>query len=330
MFINKFAHIFAGDAVDPNWKRRVHRHRVLLRRMSRKIQSIRRQLVEHRLNRLRKNDARLNPDLPKPMWVPLRKEDDRRALILNLNGLLCHVVETQYGDTDPPYSDQLVKYPINQHRYVLCHKDVHEFLDWCIHFFHVFVWSACRRPKLSVIIDRVFPEQKPKLAGVLSQEHCSKARWLVQDRQVFFKKLQIFWDLHPSFNDKNTLILDDSYYKVFENVEGTWLIIPQLYHQNRSERSSFLKDELSNWLFLWLQNEDRKEYTRDNAFEETLDQFSDDVVKKWYEEATLEDENRRKEEVWKRQQEADAEAERHAHNDLMRKQQEEASECTSF
>ena len=89
------------------------------------------------------------------------------------------------------------------------------------------------------------------------------------------------------------------YYKVFENVEGTWLIIPQLYHQNRSERSSFLKDELSNWLFLWLQNEDKKNYSCDYTFEETSNQFEDNVMTKWYEEAKVEEQNRQKAKVWK-------------------------------
>ena len=190
------------------------------------------------------------------MFVPLCKEDDTRAIILNLNGLLCHVVETQYDERDPPSSNDLVKYPINQYRYVLCHKDAHEFLDWCIQFFNVFIWSACRSTKLSGIIDKVFPQQKPKFAGVLSQEHCSKPTWVVQNRQVFFKNLETFWALHPMYNKKNTLIIDDSYYKVFKNDRGTWLIVPETYHQPESkERYSFLTEDLRNWLFLWLQSE---------------------------------------------------------------------------
>ena len=285
---------FPGDGIDTNRLRRILRHRVSLRRMSKEIQRARHQLVQRHLDRLREIDARLrfvHPSqgviiltwyLPDPIWVPLRKEDDRRAIILNLNGFLCHVIENQNGEKDPSYSNELVKYPVNEQRYVLCHKDAHEFLDWCIEFFHVFVWSACRRPKLCGIIDAVFPQQKLKLAGILSQEHCSKSSWLLEDRQVFFKNLHTFWGLHPSYNDKNTLMIDDSYYKVFNNEKGTWLIVPQLHHQIAEERSTFLKDELRNWLFLWLQNEDRQEYTYENAFEETPNHFSDVVMKKLY------------------------------------------------
>ena len=327
---NKSAHIFPGDGTDTNWQKRLRHHRVLLRRMSKKIQCVRSQLAQRYLDHLREIDARLHFVHPSEgvimlKWydeicIPLCKEDDKRAIILNLNGFLCHVIETQYDDIDPPYSNELVKYPINKYGYVLCHKDAHKFLDWCIQFFDVFIWSACRRPKLSRIIDVVFPQQKLKFAGVLSQEHCSKAKWLVQNRQVFFKNLHTFWGLHPSYNKKNTLILDDSYYKVFENEQGTWLIVPPLHHQTMEERYSFLIEELTNWLFLWLQNEDRQEYTCDNAFEETPDEFSDDVMKKWYKESILEQENRQKAEIWKRQEEADAEAERQAQNENQRKQ----------
>ena len=74
--------------------------------MSKKIQTKWSQILQHSLDRLREIDARLRfvhpseeviilPWYPNPIWVPLRKEDDSRAIILNLNGLLCHVVETQ-------------------------------------------------------------------------------------------------------------------------------------------------------------------------------------------------------------------------------------------
>ena len=231
--------------------------------MSKKIQTEQSQILQHSLDRLQEIDARLRfvhpseeviilPWYPDPIWVPLRKEDDSRAIILNLNGLLCHVVETQ---EDTPYNTELVKHPINEYCYALCHQNAHEFLDWCIQFFHVFIWSACRRTKLFQVIDKVFPRQKPKFAGILSQEHCSKASWLMQSRQVFFKKLETFWDLYPLYNTKNTLIVDDSYYKVFGNASRTWLIVPQLYHQHSKEMCNFLKEYFRDWLFLWLHNE---------------------------------------------------------------------------
>ena len=116
------------------------------------------------------------------------------------------------------------------------------------------------------------------------------------------------------------MIIDDNFYKVSGNPLGTWLLVPQLYNRSSKEGLTFLEKDLRDWLFLWLQNEDWQEYTCDNAFEETPDEFSDDVMKKWYKESILEQENRQKTEIWKRQEEADAEAERQAQNENQRKQ----------
>ena len=82
--------------------------------------------------------------------------------------------------------------------------------------------------------------------------------------------------------------------------------------------------DLRNWLFLWLQNKCWQEYTWENTFEEKPNQFSDDVVKKWFEEEKLEVENKKKAKISKKQQEADAEAERQEQLETQRKQQEEA------
>ena len=116
----------------------------------------------------------------------------------------------------------------------------------------------------------------------------------MQSRQIFFKELDTFWGLHPLYNKNNTLLIDDSFYKVSGNPQGTWLLVPQLYNQPSKERLTFLEKDLRDWLFLWLQNEDRQEYTSDNAFEETPDQFSDDVMKKLHEENQSEIDNRRR------------------------------------
>ena len=105
---------------------------------------------------------------------------------------------------------------------------------------------------------------------------------------------------------------------------GTWLIVPELYHQHSKERCNFLKEDLRDWLFLWLQNENRRQYSYDNAFEETPNQFSDDVMEKWHEEAKAEIERSRNAKIRKQQEEADAAAERHEQCEWQRKQEEEA------
>ena len=72
-----------------------------------------------------------------------------------------------------------------------------------------------------------------------------------------------------------------------------------MQHQTLEERSNFLRNKLKHWLFFWLQNKDKKKYTCDYTFEETSNQFEDDVMTKWYEEAKLEEQNRQKAKVRK-------------------------------
>ena len=79
-----------------------------------------------------------------------------------------------------------------------------------------------------------------------------------------------------------------------------------------------MRNKLKNWLFLWLQNEDQKKYTCDYTFEETSNQFEDDVMTKWYEEAKLEEQNRQKAKVWKQQEEANVEVQRTAFSEKER------------
>ena len=57
-FTYEHAHIFPGHVIDYNWQRRLLRHRALVRRMSKKIQREKRQLVQRRLDRLPEIDAR--------------------------------------------------------------------------------------------------------------------------------------------------------------------------------------------------------------------------------------------------------------------------------
>ena len=68
--------------------------------------------------------------LPDPIWVPKLLADEKRNLILDLNGLLVKVVETKHdGHIAPVYTGKMTKYCMQDGRYVLYRKDSHSFLD---------------------------------------------------------------------------------------------------------------------------------------------------------------------------------------------------------
>ena len=131
------------------------------------------------------------------------------------------------------------------------------------------------RFKVHAILDTVFKEQRGRLAGILSQEHCHKKPWMVSNKPVFLKHLRSLWEC---FGRNDSLIIDDSMYKVCKNLEGTWLITPKLKDQTVEQRQRFLLDNLTPWLFLWLQSEDRSAYTASNGFHIGPDLFSDAVL----------------------------------------------------
>ena len=165
---------------------------------------------------------------PPPLMVPKPLVEEKRALILDLNGLLVHVVEPWQGEVLPEWEEELDKYYMEGGRVVLCHKDNHRFLDWCLQFFHVYVWSTSRGRKVNAILNQVFSQQRVRMGGELSQEHCARWHWTLYEKPIFFKHLSQFWRGFPQFGPTNTLIIDDSKYKVFQNPKGSWLVFPKM------------------------------------------------------------------------------------------------------
>ena len=76
------------------------------------------------------------------IWVPKLLADEKRTLVLDLNGLLVQVVESKHGKIPPTYAKEMKEYRMQDGRYVFCRNDSHKFLDWCIQFFNVYIWST--------------------------------------------------------------------------------------------------------------------------------------------------------------------------------------------
>ncbi len=259
--------------------------------------------------------------LPDPIWVPKRLCDEKRALVLDLNGLLVTVVEPRFGEKPPAYADEMLKYDVLD-KQVFCRKDSHFFLDWCLQFFNVFIWSTSLSRKVMSICNTIFPEQVPKITGFFSQAHCTQRSWQIQRKPVFMKDLSLFWKHTPGYNAQNTLIIDNSFYKVFQNPPQTWLVTPSLGHQSAEQREKFLTDTLKSWLFLWLQTDDREAYVADNVFDTGSDEFSDAVVIRLLDIQKKKVEAERQEALQRKQREADLEAEKKEKLERERKQRE--------
>ena len=134
---------------------------------------------------------------------------------------------------------------------------------------------------MNAILNQVFSQQRATMGGALSQENNVQWHWKLHAKLIFFKHLSQFWRGFPQFGPTNTLIIDDSKYKVWQNPMGSWLVLPKMEDQSPEERESALIDKLAPWLFLWLQAaDDRATFTAQFAYVLYPDQFSDTVVHK--------------------------------------------------
>ena len=101
-----------------------------------------------------------------------------------------------------------------------------EFLKWAHANFDVAVWSSAQPQNTMGIIDNVWGELKGKLAFILTQEHCTHVGSLKKDGQrkpKFLKELSVVWEKFKDrgYNGANTLLIDDSPYKVERNPPNT-------------------------------------------------------------------------------------------------------------
>ena len=104
-----------------------------------------------------------------------------------------------------------------------------EFLAWCHENFDVAVWSSAMRVNTEAMVENVWGELRHKLSFVLSQEHCAVDGKMPTSngrgtKPRFLKELSIVWQ---NFGDglrcdaANTLLIDDSHYKVARNPPHT-------------------------------------------------------------------------------------------------------------
>jgi len=100
-----------------------------------------------------------------------------------------------------------------------------EFLEWCHDHFDVGVWSSAMRVNTEAMVDNVWGELRHKLSFVLSQEHCAVDGKIPTSngrgtKPKFLKELSVVW---KNFGEQcdvdvaNTLLIDDSHYKVARN-----------------------------------------------------------------------------------------------------------------
>ncbi|MCL7052106.1 hypothetical protein MKW94_029340 [Papaver nudicaule] len=148
-------------------------------------------------------------------------QTDKKLLILDVNGLLGHVV-----------GRSITKRP---HYY--------EFLEFCFERFHVAIWSSRLRSNLDPVLDDLMGDMKKDLLFCWDSSHCTDTGHHTlenSNKPLVLKELRILWNQHEPhlpwrkgvFNETNTLLLDDSPCKSLLNPPHT-AIFPFPYTQEK-------------------------------------------------------------------------------------------------
>ncbi|KAI3936083.1 hypothetical protein MKW92_032133 [Papaver armeniacum] len=142
---------------------------------------------------------------------------DKKLLVLDLNGLLVDVGKRSC--TKRPYCD--------------------DFLKFCFERFHVGVWSSRTKKNVNKVVDFLMGDLKENLIFCWDQSHCTETGFKVIGhwyKPLILKELKKLWNKHEqnlpwekgTFNESNTLLLDDSPYKALCNPLHTG-IFPSSY-----------------------------------------------------------------------------------------------------
>ena len=95
----------------------------------------------------------------------------------------------------------------------------------------------------------------------MDNRYCQNSHFMIGYKRAYHKNLPIIWGLFDYLDGSNTILFDDSPYRVMWNMPGTYMIFPKFWNQSADLIGSFLKNVIIPWLCGWLYVKDRREYT---------------------------------------------------------------------
>ncbi|XP_028779244.1 uncharacterized protein LOC114735694 [Neltuma alba] len=155
----------------------------------------------------------------------------KKLLVLDLNGLLADFVlgvPEGYKPDKKIHNKSVFKRPFCD-----------DFLQFCFDKFHVGIWSSRKRQNVDAAIKILVGVSASKLLFAWDQRQCTVTKFrTIEDKNkpLMLKELRKLWEKGRSdlpwkkgeFNEKNTLLLDDSPYKAIRNPMHT-AIFPYSY-----------------------------------------------------------------------------------------------------
>jgi hypothetical protein len=135
----------------------------------------------------------------------------RPLLIFDLNGIF---VSRERGPTNktPHFVLGNCKYYIR--------PGTNRFLKWVHNHFDVAVWSSTMPHNTVPIVQHVWGEMLKELKFIFTQDQCTQDG-MIGKKPRFLKEIGYVWEMFPWSDEYNTLLIDDSEYKVVNNPEHT-------------------------------------------------------------------------------------------------------------
>lgn len=188
----------------------------------------------------------------------------KKLLVLDVNGLLV----ARYKKSDkgkPPNVEHGVVAKTCIYKRPLCDA----FLQFCLENFHVGIWSSMMECNVNKVLDYICSSStsttmKHRFAFVMHQRDCTNTKFSNPEKReqpLFLKDLRNVWArFRPGeFNEKNTLLIDDTPYKALHNPPHT-AIFPEAYTYD--ETDTFLMGPLRRFLVQLIGAPDVQEFVR--------------------------------------------------------------------
>ncbi|GJV47332.1 HAD-like domain protein [Tanacetum coccineum] len=207
----------------------------------------------------------------------------KKLIIFDVNGMLADIVCPRPKDVEAD------KYYHGKAVFKRPYLD--DFLSFCFENFNVGIWSSRMKKNLDPVVDCLFGDLKKKLLFIWDASHCRNSGMrTLEDRYkcIVFKELRKVWEKNCSswvkgtFNESNTLLLDDSPYKALLNPKHTGIFPISYKYTDTNDDYLGPTGALRVYLEGFAAADDGRTYVEQNPFGEDVEEENpkskDDVV----------------------------------------------------
>ncbi|XP_071720741.1 uncharacterized protein [Rutidosis leptorrhynchoides] len=193
----------------------------------------------------------------------------KKLIIFDLNGLLADIVSPRPNGIEPDKGFKNVA--------IFKRPFLDDFMCFCFERFNVGIWSSRSTKMLKPILDFLLGDLKNKLLFCWDGSKCTKTGIrTLEDKHKYLvlKDIKKIWETNGprnswvkgTFNESNTLLLDDSPYKALINPKHTGIFPVSYSYKNKDDNSLGPKGELRSYLEGLASTDNVKTYVKQHPF----------------------------------------------------------------